>query len=163
MSPLPTQMANHWWQRPGRRPGRAQYHWHMLFHDQPKVHDLTAKAQRKLAGLPGLDMVPLRWLHLTTLVLGFADEVPSSSLAAMTATARQVLADVAPIGVRLGRVFYHPEPVGLAVEPIDALRRCSRLSGLLPSRPAVTAMPTPTRGSRTSRSPTATAAGPRLP
>jgi len=121
MSPLPTQMANHWWQRPGRRPGRAQYHWHMLFHNQPKVHDLTAKAQRKLAGLPGLDMVPLRWLHLTTLVLGFADEVPSSSLAAMTATARQVLADVAPIGVRLGRVFYHPEAVVLAVEPIDAL------------------------------------------
>ena len=30
-------MSDHWWQRPGRRPGRELYHWHMLFHDQPRV------------------------------------------------------------------------------------------------------------------------------
>jgi 2'-5' RNA ligase len=121
MSPLPTRLANHWWQRPGRRPGRAQYHWHVLFHDQPKVHELAALAQRKLAGLPELDLVPLQWLHLTTLVVGFADEVRDSSVDVMTATALSTLADVAPIEVTLGRVFYHPEAVVLAVEPLGAL------------------------------------------
>lgn len=53
VSPLPTTMADHWWQRPGRLPGRELYHWHMLFDDQPKVQELAAIAQQRLAGLPG--------------------------------------------------------------------------------------------------------------
>jgi 2'-5' RNA ligase len=122
MDPLPAQLANHWRQRPGRRPGRLLYHWHMLFHDQPEVRRLAATAQAKLAGLPGLDMVADQWLHLTTFVAGFADEVPQASVAAMVAQARQTLAGVAPIPVTLGRVLYHPEAVVLAVEPPEALR-----------------------------------------
>jgi 2'-5' RNA ligase len=122
MNPLPTQMTNHWRQRPGRRPGRLLYHWHMLFHDHPEVRRLAATAQAKLAGLPGLDMVGDQWLHLTTFVAGFADEVPQASVDAMVAQARQALADVAPIPVTLGRVFFHPEAVVLAVEPPEALR-----------------------------------------
>jgi 2'-5' RNA ligase len=118
---MPAMMADHWWQRPGRRPGRDQYHWHVLFHDQPAVRELAATAQRRLAGLPGLDPVPLDWLHLTTLVLGFADEVPGHRVEAMTAAARRALAAEAPIPVTLGRVVYHPEAVVLAVEPLGAL------------------------------------------
>ncbi len=122
MSPLPTQMADHWWQRPGRLPGRPLYHWHMLFHDQPEVRRLAAAAQAKLAGLPGLDPVPEQWLHLTTYIVGFADEVPQASLEIMTTTARRLLAGVAPIPVSLGRIVYHPEAVVLAVQPLGALR-----------------------------------------
>ena len=121
MSPLPTRMADHWWQRPGRFPGRLQYHWHMLFHDQPAVRDLAGQAQRRLAGLPNLDLVGPQWLHLTTLTVGFADEVSADQVAAMTAGARGKLAAVEPIPVTLGRVFYHPEAVVLAVEPAGAL------------------------------------------
>ena len=48
-------MADHWWQRPGRRPGRELYHWHILFHDQPKVRELAA-----MAGIePPLDRIEL--------------------------------------------------------------------------------------------------------
>lgn len=122
MNPLPTQMADHWWQRPGRLPGRPLYHWHMLFHDQPEVRRLAAAAQHKLAGLPGLEPVPEQWLHLTTYIVGFADEVPQASLEVMTAAARQTLAGVAPIPVTLGRIVYHPEAVVLAVKPLGALR-----------------------------------------
>jgi len=121
VSPLPTQLADHWWQRPGRRPGRRQYHWHILFRDQPRMHELVAAAQRKLADLPGLDLVPLQWLHLTTLVVGFADEVPAQAVDTMVTTARQLLAPDEPIRVSLGRVFYHPEAVVLLVEPAEAL------------------------------------------
>jgi 2'-5' RNA ligase len=122
VDPLPTQMANHWRRRPGRRPGRLLYHWHMLFHNQPEVRRLAAAAQAKLAGLPGLDLVGEQWLHLTTFVAGFADEVPQASMDAMVAQARRTLSGVAPIPVTLGRVIYYPEAVVLAVEPPEALR-----------------------------------------
>jgi 2'-5' RNA ligase len=122
MDPLPPDMANHWRHRPGQPPGRLRYHWHMLFHGQPEVRGLAATARGKLAGLPGLDMVPEEWLHLTTFVVGFADEVPQASVDAMVALARQALADVAPVPVTLGRVVYYPEAVVLAVEPAGALR-----------------------------------------
>jgi 2'-5' RNA ligase len=122
MDPLPTLMADHWRPKPGRRPGRPRYHWHMLFHDQPGVRRLAAAAQRKLAGLPGLDLVPGQWLHLTTFAVGYADEVPQASLDVMAAAAGQALAAVAPIPVTLGRVVYYPEAVVLAVEPPGALQ-----------------------------------------
>jgi 2'-5' RNA ligase len=129
-------MADHWWQRPGRLPGREQYHWHMLFDDQPAVHELAEIARQRLAGLPGLDLVPGRWLHLTTLVVGFADEIPGRRVEAMTADARRRLAGLAPIPVTLGRVLYHPEAVTLAVEPLralgpvlDAVRAATRAAG----------------------------------
>jgi 2'-5' RNA ligase len=121
LSPLPERLASHWWQRPGRHPGREQYHWHMLFHDQPAVRDLAAAAQERLAGLAGLDAVPPPWLHLTTTIVGFADEVPDDRIEAMVGEARRLLAAIAPIPVRLGRVLYSPEAVTLAVEPWGAL------------------------------------------
>jgi 2'-5' RNA ligase len=121
VSPLPAEMTNHWHERPGRRPGRDLYHWHMLFHDQPRVHELVADAQKKLAGLDGLDMIDMPWLHMTTYVVGFADEVADSAIQAMTAGARQRLSRVAPVGVTLGRVFYASNAIVLPVEPPDAL------------------------------------------
>jgi 2'-5' RNA ligase len=136
MDPSPTQMADHWRPKPGRRPGQPRYHWHMLFHDQPEVRRLAAAAQRKLAGLSGLDLVPEQWLHLTTFAVGYADEVPEASLDVMAAAAGQALAAVAPIPVVLGRIVYYPEAVVLAVEPpaalqpvLDAVTAATRVAG----------------------------------
>ncbi len=136
MSPLPTEMADHWWQRPGRLPGRELYHWHILFHDQPAVRELVATAQERLAGLPGLDMVPLRWLHVTTYIAPFADEISDGQVAAMVDEARRLLGSIAPIPVSLGRVLYHPQAVTLAIEPfgaldpvLDAVRAATRSAG----------------------------------
>jgi 2'-5' RNA ligase len=121
MSPLPTQTADHWWQRPGRRPGRELYHWHILVHDQPKVHQLAAEAQARLAGLPGLDLIPLRWLHVTTYIVGFVDDVPEHKVRTMVAEAHRLLKAIPPIPIILGRVYYHPEAVTFPVEPLGAL------------------------------------------
>jgi 2'-5' RNA ligase len=136
MSPLPTETADHWWQRPGRRPGRELYHWHMLFHDQPRVRELAEKTQDRVAGLSGLDMVPIQWLHLTTYIVGFVDEVPASNVDVMVAEARRLLATTPPVPVRLGRVFYHPEAITLLVEPagvldpvLDAVRAAADYAG----------------------------------
>jgi 2'-5' RNA ligase len=115
---------------------RDQYHWHLLFHDQPAVRELAAAAQERLAGFADLDAVPAPWLHLTTYVLGFVDEVPEAGVDAMVAEARRLLAGIAPIPVRLGRILYHPEAVTLAVEPwgaldpvLDAVRAAAALAG----------------------------------
>jgi 2'-5' RNA ligase len=121
MSPIPAQMADHWWQRPGRRPDRELYHWHMLFHDQPTVRELVETAHERLAGLPGLDLVPIRWLHLTTYIVGFVDEIPQDKVTAMVAEARRLLTPISTIPIILGRIFYHPEAVTLPVEPVGAL------------------------------------------
>lgn len=121
MSPFPEEMVNHWWQRPGRTSGRELYHWHMLFHDQPAIHDLVAAAQERLVGLPGLDMVPLRWLHVTTYIAPFVDEASDDQVTAMVAEARRLLTEVDPIPVSVGRVLYHPQAVTLVLEPFDAL------------------------------------------
>src|SRR5438132_1596303 len=136
MSPLPTQMVDHWWQRPGRRPGRELYHWHILFHDQPVVRQLAATAQERVARLPGLDPVPLPWLHITTYILGFVDEVPPNKVELMVSGARRLLAEIPSIPVRLGRIFYHPEAVTFPVEPqgvlnpvLGALRAASDSAG----------------------------------
>ncbi|HYK32963.1 MAG TPA: 2'-5' RNA ligase family protein [Streptosporangiaceae bacterium] len=137
MSPIPAQMTSHWWQRPGRRPGREQYHWHMLFHDQPAVHELVAAAQSRIAGLAGLDLVPAPWLHLTTYVVGFADEIAGSAIDDMTAEARRRLSVIPPIRISLGRVGYATEAIVLTAEPFDALtpvldavRDASRAAGV---------------------------------
>jgi 2'-5' RNA ligase len=107
----------------------------MLFHDHPEIQQLAAEAQKRLAGLQGLDMVPIRWLHLTTYIVGFVDEVPQSKLDTMVAEARRLLARVPPIPITLGRIFYHPEAITLPVEPagvldpvLDAVRTAADLA-----------------------------------
>jgi 2'-5' RNA ligase len=121
MSPLPTKMANHWWQRPGRHPGRLLYQWHLAFHDQPQMHKLVDMAQSRIKNFPGLDMVDVQLLHLTTYIVGFADEISQSTVDEMVAGTRQRLTTVAPIPITIGRIGYHPQAVTILVEPPDAL------------------------------------------
>ena len=49
-----------------------------------------------LRDVPGLDLVPGPWLHLTMQDVGFSDEVSGGDLAAITAAARSRLAAVPP-------------------------------------------------------------------
>ncbi len=111
------------------RPGQGQVYWHVLFHDHPQVRALAREAHQRLAGLRGLDLVPLRWLHLTTLIAGFTDEITAGQLDAMTTEATRLLARTQPITVTLRRVLYHPEAIALRAEPVtalDALLRAAR-------------------------------------
>ena len=93
----------------------------MLFHDQPAVHELVAAAQARISGLTGLDLIPAPWLHLTTYVVGFADEIADSAIDEMTAQARRLLSVIPPVQISLGRVGYATEAIVLTAEPFDAL------------------------------------------
>jgi 2'-5' RNA ligase len=116
-------IADHWWWRPGWHPGRRMYTWHITFAGMPTVHDLAARTQARLAGLPGLDLVPARWLHLTMQGVGFTDEVSSTDVASIVEAAQRRLTGVEPARVRIGPAQVASEGVILGVAPIQGLTR----------------------------------------
>ncbi|WP_243711353.1 2'-5' RNA ligase family protein [Actinomadura sp. KC216] len=118
---MPARMSDHWWWRPGVRPGRRLLVWHILPGDQPEVCDLVRQCQDKLAGLDGLDPVPAEWLHMTTQIVGFEDEIPAAEVEAMVARVADRLGRVAPIEVELGKLWLHWEAVALGIRPPRAL------------------------------------------
>ena len=161
LSPFPARMEDHWLAQPDADPGRARLMWFILVGDCPQVAELARLGQRRLAGLDGLDLVPQQWLHMTTLIAGFADELTPDQVRVMAGEARRLLARAPPVTITLGRVLYHPRAIMLAAGPPGAwTRSCERLSrppAWLPDAPAnCTASP----GHRISRWPTATRPGP---
>jgi 2'-5' RNA ligase len=121
VSPLPVQMEDHWVPEPGVDTTRPQLMWFMLFGDRPQVAELARLGRARLAKLAGLDLVPDEWLHMTTLIVGFADEITADQVEVMAAQARRMLAGIPPVMITLGRVLYHPRAVMLAAQPREAL------------------------------------------
>ncbi len=116
-------ITDHWWWRPGWRVGRRMYTWHVTFADLPAVGRLAVRAQARLHGLPGLDLVPVRWLHLTMQGVGFTDEVPDADAAAIVDAARRRLAGAEPPRVKIGPARAASEGIAFDVQPLDGLTR----------------------------------------
>jgi 2'-5' RNA ligase len=114
-------MINRWENRLEPKPGQGRLYWHILLGNQPPVCALAAKAQSKLAEFPGLHFTPQRWLHVTTLALGPAENFTSAHIADITNSTCQLLSKVPPITITLNRILYHPEAIVLKVEPDSAL------------------------------------------
>ncbi|GIJ62317.1 2'-5' RNA ligase family protein [Virgisporangium aurantiacum] len=118
---LPT-LSPHWYWRPGWRPGRTFYTWHLTFVGQATLHGLVADLQRSLRG-PELDPVPPDGLHLTLQGVGFTDEVDTERITAVRRAAVKRCARLTPFDLTLGPVDPDPEGVGLLVRPWDAVER----------------------------------------
>jgi 2'-5' RNA ligase len=122
-------MRSHWWWRPGWASGRRLYAWHLTFGDQTvsrgraELRRVVGGYHARLAELPGLDLVPLGWLHLTVQGIGFADEVAASDLERIAAAVRRRCATLAPVRLTLGPAQLQAEGVWLAVTPAAAVRR----------------------------------------
>ena len=85
------------------------------------MQELAASARERLAGLPGLDLVPRQWLHLTTQDIGFTNEITDADLAAITGAASARLAAVEPIAVTIGPARVADEGIVCWVAPDHAL------------------------------------------
>jgi 2'-5' RNA ligase len=97
------------------------YTWHVTLAAVPAVRELAASAQARLAGLDGIDLVPERWLHLTTQDVGFSDEITDADLAAITGAASARLAAIEPIPVTIGPARVADEGIVCWVAPDHAL------------------------------------------
>jgi len=100
--------------------------WHFTFAGQDAVHDLAARCRGALAQLPGLDLVPDQWLHLTTQGLAFTDEISGEETEAVISAARDWLAEAAPLAVELGPLEVTPEAIRFGVQPADGLAAVRR-------------------------------------
>src|SRR5437868_11949630 len=121
MSPLPAEMVDRWRDRADTRPGEGTFYWHMLIGQYPQARAIAREAQDRLAAFPGLHFTPIRWLHMTTLVIGSTDSLPIAQAQIMLAETSRLLAGLPPITVTLGRVLYHPQAVMLGVDPSNLL------------------------------------------
>jgi 2'-5' RNA ligase len=109
-------MADHWWWRPGWKPGRRFYTWHLTFENSPTVQEL-AKAYQDAIQLEFLDPVPAHGLHLTMQGVGFTDEVPDAEIAAIVESARNELKALSPYDLTVGPAYADAEGVPLSVDP----------------------------------------------
>jgi len=107
--------------RGGADPGYGLLWWHVLLGSDPQLRGAARVAQSRISAFPGLHMTPLRWLHLTVLIAGPADQIAEPARTEMLATARSSLSGTGPITIELSRIFYHPEAIVLAAHPAEAL------------------------------------------
>lgn len=76
--------------------------------------------------LPGLDLIPNPWLHLTMQGIGFVGEVNEPDVDRIVSAAQTRLAGLEPFTISLGPAVVDPEVVRLQVtpaEPVSQLRR----------------------------------------
>jgi 2'-5' RNA ligase len=115
-------MIDHWWWRPGWSVGRQFYTWHLTFEGATDVlrlvHEYTAHLD-----LPGLDIIPDEWLHLTMQGIGFVDEVDEGDLEKIVGAAQQRLSVLEPFQISLGPTVVDPEVVRLKVAPPEPVVR----------------------------------------
>jgi 2'-5' RNA ligase len=107
-SPAASQIAEHWQWRPDWLQDRACLWWYLTFEDAPAVRDLARRVQALLRPAPQLDLVPLPWLHLTLLEVGFADEVPAETVDRVVRAAHEGLADFPRVDLDLATVRAMP-------------------------------------------------------
>ena len=117
----PERMADHWWRRPGWRPGQRMYTWHFTFDGQDGVQALAARYRQRLAALPDLDLVPGRWLHLTTQGLAFTDEISDDEVSAVVSAARDRVKELPPVPAVVGPARVTPEALLMDVSPVREL------------------------------------------
>ncbi len=137
-------VRDHWWWRPGWRAGREFYTWHLTFPTAHNLHALVDAHQDQLRALPGLDMVPRQWLHLTMQGIGFTDEITEADAGQITAAARRRLHAIAAPRVTFHRALLRPEAVVLPATPATAvaqIRNAIRdaitdVTGTAPDEPA---------------------------
>ena len=116
------EVRDHWYWRPGWRPGRSFYTWHLTFADSAAVTGLVTSYADLLAAVPGIDPVPPKWLHLTMQGVGFADRVPAADLDEIVLAAESRLARTAAFQVTVGPAVLDAETIQLPVTPVRPLQ-----------------------------------------
>ncbi len=117
------ELVDHWWWRPGWGVGTRFFAWHVnTFEDPAPLHRLVTQYQGELSTVPGLDLIPLEWLHLTMQGVGFVEDVPPARVDALLGAARVRLGELEPAKVRFHRPVVAREAVLLPSDPLEPLQ-----------------------------------------
>ncbi len=123
------EVRDHWWPRPGWRPGRQFYTWHVTFDGDDELHRLVHEYQAALTGASGLNPVPVEWLHLTMQGIGYVDEVSTDDLDRVISAVEARLRGLRAFDV----AFHRPVVLGEAIvlpptpaQPVHNLRDAIR-------------------------------------
>jgi 2'-5' RNA ligase len=111
----------HWRGRPGWHTGQDFYACFLTLEDQPELRALVGRYQDRLRGLPHLDLIAPRWLHITMQGIGFADDISPADLAAVTGRIGERLRVMGPPAVTFCRPTIRPAAVFLKAEPAGPL------------------------------------------
>lgn len=114
---------DHWWWRPGWRPGRHFYACHFTLDDQPHLRQLVATYQAVLGNVPIVDIIPARWLHLTMQGIGFTDEISDQEIQRVLSQLRDRLSTVQPPAVTFQWPTVGREAVYLTAQPPEPLQQ----------------------------------------
>lgn len=116
------EVRDHWYWRPGWRPDRSFYAWHVTFDGRPEIAALHASYGELLNDLPGFTPVPLEWLHLGLQGVGFTDRVPDADLADIVEATRRRFTQVEAFPVTVGPAVLDTESIQLPVSPTEPLQ-----------------------------------------
>lgn len=117
-----TETADHWWWRPGWRPGRRMVTLHVTVPFEAELHDLARRSAPVLEGLGAFDPVPVHGLHLTMTGVGFTDELTAGQAEKVWEEVLGSLADLEPAPIVLDRFFLGSGGVMLSGPPMPWLQ-----------------------------------------
>jgi hypothetical protein len=107
------EMRDHWWWRPGWHVGQRALTWHLTFEGQTDLHRLVERYHEALVPFPGLEPVPVPWLHLTMQGVGFTSDVSAEDTARIEKAVRERLADLPAPALTFGQAIVADEAVVL--------------------------------------------------
>jgi hypothetical protein len=68
-------LVNHWSDLPEWRDDRRLWAVYLTFPGESELHQAVLRYQDTIRDVPGLDLIDLRWLHLTLQGIAFVDEI----------------------------------------------------------------------------------------
>lgn len=117
------QLRDHWWPRPGWRPGRIMLTWHITFDGAIELQRHVERYQEALCELPGLNPVPVEWLHLTIQGVGYTDETDSETVPAVVEAVRRKVSTVPAFDLTFGDPVIYGEAIAIRPEPAEPLQQ----------------------------------------
>jgi hypothetical protein len=110
-------LHNHW----SRSLSTRAYYWYLTFEDSRDLHSLARKCQDAI-DFPYYDLTPPRDLHLTLDRIAFAEDIPDSILADITAVAMRACQQMPEFDITIGPLGGTPGAIGFSTLPAKRLK-----------------------------------------
>jgi 2'-5' RNA ligase len=97
--------------------------WHLTFENAAELHQHVSAYQRSLDGLPGLDLVPAEWLHLTIQGVGYTDETSAETIRAVVDGVQAELGAMSAFDLTFDRPVILGEAIAIRPQPTKPLHQ----------------------------------------